>query len=63
MVTAQKTSDPIPSLAELEKIYSAQRLFKEGQRWDGLRTRFEHEFGQAPQFIARAPGRVNLMGE
>jgi galactokinase len=28
-----------------------------------LISRFNHAFGQAPAFVARAPGRVNLIGE
>ena len=28
-----------------------------------LQSRFIKEFGRAPAFIARAPGRVNLIGE
>lgn len=28
-----------------------------------LRTAFEEAFGSAPEFVARAPGRVNLIGE
>ena len=30
---------------------------------DKVRDRFVAEFGKAPAFIVRAPGRVNLIGE
>jgi galactokinase len=30
---------------------------------DGLAKRYQQEFGHAPAYIARAPGRVNLLGE
>lgn len=57
------TSDPIPMVGELADIYAQQRLLKEGSRWDHLRSQFKNRFGHEPDYIARAPGRVNLMGE
>lgn len=63
MGSKSKTSDPIPLVHELKHIYSKERLVKEGSRWDNLRQRFKELFDHEPQFIARAPGRVNLMGE
>jgi galactokinase len=32
-------------------------------RWDALASSFKERFGRLPAFIARAPGRVNLIGE
>ena len=32
-------------------------------RLASLRERFVAEFGVAPRFVARSPGRVNLLGE
>jgi galactokinase len=57
------TSDPIPLVGDLSDIYSSERLAKEGSRWDDLRSQFHKAFGNEPEYIARAPGRVNLMGE
>lgn len=57
------TQDPIPLVGDLAALYSKERLVTEGQRWDKVRQQFEQSFGAAPQYIARAPGRVNLMGE
>jgi galactokinase len=54
---------PIPVIHTLEDIYSKGNLVKEGERWDRLRSQFENQFGQKAHFIARAPGRVNLMGD
>lgn len=56
-------SDPIPLVPTLSNVYSAPRLAKEGQRWDSLTKDFASRFGAAPHFIARAPGRVNIIGE
>ncbi|PWN33809.1 Galactokinase [Meira miltonrushii] len=62
--SSRTTQDPIPSVDGLDRIYSKQRLAKEGKRWDSLHTQFKEEFdGDSPHFIARAPGRVNLMGD
>ncbi|OJA08259.1 hypothetical protein AZE42_02062 [Rhizopogon vesiculosus] len=33
------------------------------ERWDELVREFEMKFGHKPTYIARAPGRVNLIGE
>lgn len=62
--SSRTTKDPIPLVDGLDRIYSKQRLTKEGKRWDSLHKQFEKEFnGLSPNFIARAPGRVNLMGD
>lgn len=62
-MTVHPTSDPIPLVKDLETVYSKERLVKEGKRWHDVCQRFENEFGAPAQHIARAPGRVNLMGE
>lgn len=62
--SSRTTRDPIPLVDGLDRIYSKQRLTKEGKRWDALHAQFKQEFnGDSPHFIARAPGRVNLMGD
>ena len=62
--TEQQTSDPIPLVTKLEDVYSSREAqLKQGQRWDALTKRFQESFGDKPQFIARAPGRVNVIGE
>ena len=35
----------------------------EETRVSALRQAFQERFGDAPQFVSRAPGRVNLIGE
>lgn len=32
-------------------------------RWADLISRFEKAYGSKPTYIARAPGRVNILGE
>ncbi|WFD30326.1 galactokinase [Malassezia sp. CBS 17886] len=55
--------DCVPLLPHLQDIYSAKSLAVETPRWDALREAFESEHRCAPAFFARAPGRVNLIGE
>lgn len=61
---ATKVSDPVPLVGSLDKIYSPAGVLKNGKRWDDLATKFADAYsGSKPDFIARAPGRVNLIGE
>lgn len=54
----------IPEIQSLDKIYSqAPAVAREGVRWDGLTKHFEQLYGKKPDFVARAPGRVNIIGE
>ncbi|SPO23501.1 related to GAL1 - galactokinase [Ustilago trichophora] len=61
---ASKVSDPVPIVSSLDEIYSPAGILKNGTRWDDLAKQFSTAFnGDKPDFIARAPGRVNLIGE
>ncbi|CDS82431.1 related to GAL1-galactokinase [Sporisorium scitamineum] len=63
-MAATKVSDPVPLVASLDDIYSPAGVLKNGKRWSDLADKFAEAFsGQKPDFIARAPGRVNLIGE
>ncbi|TKY87377.1 hypothetical protein EX895_004054 [Sporisorium graminicola] len=63
-MAATKVSDPVPLVGALDDIYSPAGVLKNGQRWSDLAEKFAQAFsGQKPDFIARAPGRVNLIGE
>ncbi|SOV04897.1 related to GAL1 - galactokinase [Ustilago sp. UG-2017a] len=63
-MTALKVSDPVPLVTSLDSIYSPAGLLKNSSRWSSLASYFSSAFnGEAPDFIARAPGRVNLIGE
>ncbi|TFK49794.1 Galactokinase [Heliocybe sulcata] len=57
-------SKPIPVLTTLEEAYaSLGSALNHAPRWDNLAKEFETRFGRKPAYIARAPGRVNLIGE
>ncbi len=59
-----KVSDPVPLVNSLDAIYSPAGVLKNSSRWSNLATKFSSAFdGAQPDFIARAPGRVNLIGE
>jgi len=55
-------ADPIPIRTSLSEIYSSSVLLSQGKRWDSLAQKFEQTYGHAPEYIVRAPGRVNVIG-
>lgn len=56
--------DLVPLVSDLSKIYSStQSVLSSAPRWDSLATNFYNQFGNKPDFVARAPGRVNIIGE
>lgn len=55
-------SDLVPVLT-LSEIYSPFVRARELLRWQELESRFEKMYHNKPAFIARAPGRVNMIGE
>lgn len=56
-------SGPVPVASSLADIYPPTALSVEEPRWNGLLAKFEKEYGHHAQFIARSPGRVNIIGE
>lgn len=57
-------SDLVPLVSDLSKIYSStSSVLNSAPRWDRLATNFHNQFGEKPDFVARAPGRVNIIGE
>ncbi|KAI0081041.1 Galactokinase [Panus rudis PR-1116 ss-1] len=55
---------PIPVITALSEAYPDLAVAtKQAARFNELVAHFESSFGDKPQFIARAPGRVNLLGE
>ncbi|GMP76274.1 hypothetical protein CsSME_00033026 [Camellia sinensis var. sinensis] len=55
---------PIPVYSTLEPVYGDESQVEEAQlRFDRLKSKFLDVFGHPPQFYARSPGRVNLIGE
>ncbi|KAG5962375.1 hypothetical protein E4U58_003905 [Claviceps cyperi] len=56
-------SGPVPVAKSLADIYPNTALAAEGPRWNSLLASFEAAYGHKASFIARSPGRVNILGE
>ena len=56
-------SSSVPVAATLAEIYPEAALATEAPRWNTLLERFEKQYGHSASFIARSPGRVNIIGE
>lgn len=54
---------PVPFARSLDQIYTADALPSQGKRWNNLLTQFQTTYGQPADFVARSPGRVNIIGE
>lgn len=54
---------PVPSASSLADIYPPASLPAERNRWNHLVGAFAARYGHAPHFVARSPGRVNIIGE
>ncbi|KAJ2801355.1 galactokinase [Coemansia furcata] len=52
----------IPVVSALNDVY-ADNLLQHGARYQALTEAFIEMYGAKPDFIARAPGRVNIIGE
>ncbi|KAF8972142.1 galactokinase gal [Flammula alnicola] len=54
----------IPVYKTLPDVFgSLEASLPHAKRWNDLAEQFEKRFGRKPAYIARAPGRVNLIGE
>lgn len=53
----------VPTTSSLDDIYPAEARTKQKKRWNNLLTKFENEFNGRAAFVARSPGRVNIIGE
>ncbi|KAJ2786958.1 galactokinase [Coemansia interrupta] len=53
---------PVPTVKDLSSIYSIN-VDGQAKRYARLTESFEKTYGSKPDFIARAPGRVNIIGE
>ncbi|CAI0467521.1 unnamed protein product [Linum tenue] len=55
---------PVPIFSSLDPVYGGDSQLEEAQfRFDKLKSKFLQVFGHPPDLYARAPGRVNLIGE
>ncbi|GJE89761.1 galactokinase [Phanerochaete sordida] len=56
--------DPVPIFTTVLDAHPLPAIAaREAARFDALAAEFTRRFGHAPAYIARAPGRVNLIGE
>jgi len=53
----------VPTATSLKDIYPEDAVEAQVGRWERLLHRFKEEYGEPPGFVARSPGRVNLIGE
>lgn len=56
-------SGSVPQAAALADIYHQPAIANQAPRWNSLVERFTSTYGHQPSFIARSPGRVNIIGE
>lgn len=56
-------SRSVPIANALADIYPPASLATEAPRWNHLLTKFESVYGHPASFVARSPGRVNIIGE
>ncbi|KAJ2713423.1 galactokinase, partial [Coemansia spiralis] len=52
----------VPTVGDLADVYALD-VDAQRQRYARLARAFEDAYGAAPEFVARAPGRVNIIGE
>ncbi|KAK0205077.1 ribosomal protein S5 domain 2-type protein [Desarmillaria ectypa] len=56
--------EPIPVFTQLNDLYgNLGTTIDHAAQWNNLAEEFQKRFGRKPAYIARAPGRVNLIGE
>ncbi|KAI4214392.1 MAG: hypothetical protein LQ351_003145 [Letrouitia transgressa] len=55
--------EPVPSVQSIDDLYPSANVASQKERWENLTAHFVEKYGQPPQFVARSPGRVNIIGE
>lgn len=53
----------VPIAQSLKDIYTDDALTSQSKRWNNLLSTFESHNGRPATFVARSPGRVNIIGE
>ncbi|ORY14835.1 ribosomal protein S5 domain 2-type protein [Clohesyomyces aquaticus] len=53
----------VPTATSLVDIYPEDAIPEQTKRWEGLLAQFKEEYGKPAEFVARSPGRVNIIGE
>ncbi|KAL8894350.1 MAG: hypothetical protein Q9192_004392 [Flavoplaca navasiana] len=55
--------EPVPVTQSIESLYPDANIPAQQKRWQNLMAHFEEKYRKRPLFVARSPGRVNLIGE
>lgn len=53
----------VPTASSLRDIYPEDAIPAETKRWNSLLAKFKDLYGKQADFVARSPGRVNIIGE
>ncbi|KAJ4423070.1 galactokinase [Gnomoniopsis sp. IMI 355080] len=53
----------VPFARSLDDIYTSDALPSQAKRWNHLLSQFQTIYSQPAEFVARSPGRVNIIGE
>jgi hypothetical protein len=53
----------VPTATSLGDIYPEEAVPAETKRWESLLAKFKDLYGKQADFVARSPGRVNIIGE
>lgn len=53
----------VPSVKSLADIYPEDAVAQQSARWNDLYAKFRAAYDSEPAFVARSPGRVNIIGE
>ncbi|KAF2663916.1 Galactokinase [Microthyrium microscopicum] len=53
----------VPTATSLKDIYPEDAITTQTKRWQSLLTKFQQVYNRPAEFVARSPGRVNIIGE
>lgn len=56
-------NNSVPVIRDINHLYPKDAVSSQSQRFERLKERFSALYGKKPGFVARSPGRVNLIGE
>lgn len=59
----RRMDDPVPSVLSINVIYPEDAVPAQTERWTRLLNKFQERYQHPAEFVARSPGRVNIIGE
>ncbi|MCJ1360991.1 galactokinase [Acarospora aff. strigata] len=59
----RRMEDPVPSVLSIDVIYPQDAVSTQTERWTRLLNNFQERYQHPAEFVARSPGRVNIIGE